>query len=170
MGPMSDAEVRDLLVTMSRAVTTLVQQQQVLAGAIVGIRDELAEIPSKDDLRRSTDRVLGEVKAIEDRLGGMGEEVRVLRVLRDRVDALADGVDGVRQLAARSATSQQMTDVSRELGAVLGEIAAARGQIVHIEQVAVPAMPAAPPVTERLRHLGNVVLDDLRARRQRARR
>src|SRR2546430_6834667 len=37
------------------------------------------------------------------------------RVLRDGLDALTAGVDGIRQLAARTATSQQMTEVTREL-------------------------------------------------------
>jgi chromosome segregation ATPase len=97
------------------------------------------------DVRRSFDRVLheistteeslkGEVRAIDHRLTGFGEDLRLVRGLRDGLEALAAGVDGVRQLAARSATSSQMGELAADLSTVLAEIETARAQVLSVDQ------------------------------------
>ncbi|MCU1374774.1 MAG: hypothetical protein JWO68_2060 [Actinomycetia bacterium] len=116
-----------------------------LVERLAALESGLEQVAQRDDVRRGVDRVLGavssaeqavsgEVKAVDARVGAIAEEVRIVRVLRDGLDALAEGVDGVRQLAARTATSQQMTEVTRELGSVLAEIATARSQVLRVEQ------------------------------------
>ena len=67
----------------------------------------------------------------------MSEDLRILRVLRDGLTALASDVDSVRQLAAKSATSEQMADVTRELSTVLREIESARAQVLEVERAPV---------------------------------
>jgi hypothetical protein len=97
------------------------------------------------DVKRSFERVLftinsaeesltGEVRAIDHRLSGMADDVRLVRGLRDSLEALASGVDSVRQLASRGATSTQMTELTRDLGTVLAEIEAARSQVLSVDQ------------------------------------
>jgi hypothetical protein len=186
------------------------------------VTGELGQVAQRDDLRRGVDRVLGavtgaehavtgEIRAVDARVGAMADDVRTVRALRDGLDALADGIDGVRQLATRSATSQQMTEVIRELAVVLNEIDSARSQVLRVEQSTTPVAadvvavggevdelgrridqlaevieeriasapagresPAAQLVAERLRQvsesarqIGNGMLEDLRARRNR---
>jgi hypothetical protein len=126
---------------------------------IASLRDELAidrlEASMRDlsqdtsglraDVRRSFDRVLheisateeslkGEVRAVDSRLTGFGDDLRLVRGLRDGLEALAAGVDSVRQLASRSATSSQMGELARDLSMVLAEIEAARSQVLSVDQ------------------------------------
>ena len=126
---------------------------------IASLRDELAidrlEASMRDmaqdtsglraDVRRSFDRVLheissteesikGEVRAIDSRLTGFGDDLRLVRGLRDGLEALASGVDAVRQLAARSATSSQMGELAHDLSTVLAEIETARSQVLSVDQ------------------------------------
>ena len=130
-----------------------------IENVIASLRDELAidrlEASMRDmaqdtsglraDVRRSFDRVLheissteeslkGEVRAIDSRLTGFGEDLRLVRGLRDGLEALASGVDAVRQLAARSATSNQMGELARDLSTVLAEIETARSQVLSVDQ------------------------------------
>jgi hypothetical protein len=63
----------------------------------------------------------------------LAEEVRSVRALRDGLEALGSGMEAVRQLVARSATSAQLTDVTRELQTVLTEIEAARSQVLAVD-------------------------------------
>ena len=86
------------------------------------------------DTRRGVDRIVGEVRSVDERVGGMADDLRVVRHLRDGLQDLLDGVDATRQLAARAATSQQMSEVTRELGSVLAEIEAARSQVLRVDQ------------------------------------
>ena len=126
---------------------------------LASLRDELAidrlEASMRDmaqdasglraDVRRSFDRVLheissteesikGEVRAIDNRLTGFGDDLRLVRGLRDGLEALAAGVDAVRQLAARSATSSQMGELAHDLSTVLAEIESARSQVLSVDQ------------------------------------
>jgi hypothetical protein len=125
-----------------------------VAERLAAIEAALTELAHRDDVRRGVDRVVGEVRAVDERVGAMAEDVRLVRVLRDGLSALESGVDGVRQLTARTATSQQMADVSRELGAVLGEIAAARNQVLRVEQSATPLPADVMAVTRDVDDLG----------------
>jgi hypothetical protein len=146
-------QLADVMTTMARAVDVVMREQQALTEAVRGLRSELASLslpeldqgPLRDDLRRGFDRVLGavssaessvssEVRALDARVGAMSDDLRVVRVLRDGLTALASDVDSVRQLAAKSATSQQMSDVTRELSAVLREIESARAQVLEVER------------------------------------
>jgi ABC-type transporter Mla subunit MlaD len=126
---------------------------------LASLRDELAidrlETSLRDvaedtsglraDVRRSFERVLheistteaslkGEVRAIDQRLTGFGEDLRLVRGLRDGLEALAAGVDSVRQLAARSATSSQMGELATDLSTVLAEIESARAHVLSVDQ------------------------------------
>ncbi|MEA3056173.1 MAG: hypothetical protein QOD30_1605 [Actinomycetota bacterium] len=126
---------------------------------LASLRDELAidrlETSLRDmaedtsglraDVRRSFDRVLheistteeslkGEVRAIDQRLTVFGEDLRLVRGLRDGLEALAAGVDSVRQLAARSATSNQMGELATDLSTVLAEIESARAHVLSVDQ------------------------------------
>lgn len=130
-----------------------------IENVIASLRDELAidrlEASMRDmaqdtsglraDVRRSFDRVLheissteeslkGEVRAIDSRLTGFGDDLRLVRGLRDGLEALASGVDAVRQLAARSATSSQMGELAADLSTVLAEIETARSQVLSVDQ------------------------------------
>lgn len=130
-----------------------------IENVVASLRDELAidrlEASLRDmaqdtsglraDVRRSFDRVLheissteaslkGEVRAIDSRLTGFGDDLRLVRGLRDGLEALASGVDAVRQLAARSATSSQMGELARDLSTVLAEIETARSQVLAVDQ------------------------------------
>lgn len=112
----------------------------------------------RTDVRRSFERVLlsienaeqavvGEVRAIDHRLGGMADDLRLVRSMRDGLEALASGVDAVRQLSARSATSSQMVDLTRDLTQVLAEIEAARAQVLAVDQHVGRAQAGAIDVT-----------------------
>jgi hypothetical protein len=126
---------------------------------LASLRDELAidrlEASMRDlsqdtsglraDVRRSFDRVLheisateeslrGEVRAVDSRLTGFGDDLRLVRGLRDGLEALAAGVDSVRQLASRSATSSQMGELARDLSTVLAEIESARSHVLSVDQ------------------------------------
>lgn len=98
----------------------------------------------RGDLRRSVERVLGaidhsersvsgQVRALDGRLTGLADDVRAVRALRDGLEALGSGIEGIRQLASRSATSAQLADVTRELQTVLTEIEAARSQVLAVD-------------------------------------
>lgn len=119
------------------------------------------------DVKKSFERVLftinsaeetltGEVRAIDHRLSGMADDLRLVRGLRDSLEALASGVDAVRQLAARSATSTQMTELNRELSMVLAEIEAARSQVLTVDQqvglVQSSAIDIGPEATDEVKH------------------
>ena len=146
-------QLADVMTTMARAVDVVMREQQALTEAVRGLRTELASMsvpaldqgPLREDLRRGFDRVLGavssvetsvsgEVRALDARVGAMSDDLRILRVLRDGLTALASDVDSVRQLAAKSATSQQMVDVTRELSTVLREIESARAQVLEVDR------------------------------------
>lgn len=120
-----------------------------VADRLAAVEAGLEQVAQRDDVRRGVDRVLGavsgaeqavtgELRAVDARVGAIAEEVRIVRVLRDGLDALTVGIDGVRQVAARSATAQQMHEVTRELNAVLGEIESARSQVLRVEQSSAP--------------------------------
>lgn len=210
--PVADTAMLDRLAAIEAGVAALRRE----------ISGELGQVAQRDDLRRGVDRVLGavtgaeqavtgEIRAVDARVGAMADDVRTVRALRDGIDALAQGVDGVRQLASRSATSQQMTEVIRELAVVLNEIESARSQVLRVEQSTTPVaadvvavggevdqlgrridqlaeaiehrLVTTPPgrdgaasllvaerlrqVSESARQIGNGMLEDLRARRNR---
>lgn len=121
------------------------------------IEDALAELAHRDDVRRGVERVVGEVKAVDERLGALADDVRIVRQLRDGLAALEEGVGGVRQLTSRTASAQQMADLSRELGAVLGEIAAARNQVLRVEQQATPIHADVVAVSKEVDDLGHKI-------------
>ncbi|MCU1485070.1 MAG: hypothetical protein JWN67_1816 [Actinomycetia bacterium] len=136
-----------------------------LAERLASLEAGLEQVAQREDVRRGVDRVLGavssaeqavagEVRAVDARVGAIAEEVRIVRVLRDGLDALADGIDGVRQLASRTATSQQMTEVTRELGAVLAEIETARTQVLRVEQSTSPVAAEVVAVGSEVDDLG----------------
>jgi hypothetical protein len=162
---------------------------------IASLRDELAidrlEASMRDmaqdtsglraDVRRSFDRVLheiasseeslkGEVRAIDGRLAGFGDDLRLVRGLRDSLEALASGVDAVRQLAARSATSSQMGELASDLSTVLAEIESARAQVLSVDQqvgalqasaIDVDAPPPAADVAKSVMDLERTVTDEM---------
>ena len=120
-----------------------------IADRLAALEAGLEQVAQRDDLRRGVDRVLGavsgseqavtgELRAVDARVGALADDVRMVRVLRDGLDALTEGIDGVRQLAARTATSQQMSEVTRELGSVLAEIDSARNHVLRVEQSSGP--------------------------------
>src|SRR5947208_1195311 len=122
------AQVNAVVTALGRAVDVLLREHQLLRAELEEVRRTAGD--QREDLRRGVDRVVAavssaeqavavEVRAVDARVGALAEDVRLVRVLRDGLDALADGIDGIRQLAARSATSQQMTEVTRELSVVL---------------------------------------------------
>jgi chromosome segregation ATPase len=136
-----------------------------IADRLASIESGLEQVAQREDLRRGVDRMLGavssaeqavagEVRAVDARIGAIAEEVRVVRVLRDGLDALADGIDGIRQLASRTATSQQMTEVTAELAAVLREIDSARSQVLEVEQSAGPVRAEVVAVGTEVDDLG----------------
>lgn len=146
-------QLTDVMTTMARAVDVVMREQLALTEAVRGLRTEIASLampeldagPLRDDMRRGFDRVLGavssaestvtgELRALDTRVGAMSDDLRILRALRDGLAALASDVDSVRQLAAKSATSQQMADVTRELSTVLREIESARAQVLQVER------------------------------------
>lgn len=126
---------------------------------------DLEHVAQRDDLRRGVDRVLGavssteeavtgELRAVDARVGALADDVRLVRLLRDQLEALGDGIDGVRQLAARGATSSQMSEVARELGAVLVEIESARSHVFRVEQSSTPVAAEVVSVGTDVDHLG----------------
>jgi hypothetical protein len=132
------ASLRDEL-AIERLETSLRQ----MGGELERVVEDTSDL--RNDVRRSFERVLvsidnaehavvGEVRAIDNRIGGMAEDLRLVRTLRDGLEALAAGVDSVRQLAARSATTSQMTELATDLSAVLAEIEAARAQVLAVDQ------------------------------------
>lgn len=143
-------DVRHVVIT--EAIEQLDPLEQRLAAVeqrLGSLGSELEHVAHRDDLRRGVDRVLGavsgaeqaltgELRAVDARVGALADDVRVVRLLRDQIEALGEGVDGVRQLAARAATSSQMGEVTRELGAVLAEIESARSQVLRVEQSSSP--------------------------------
>lgn len=218
------ASQRDRLVDAIQKAPIGEERFTAIENVIASLRDELAidrlETSLRDvaqdtsglraDVRRSFDRVLhematneeslkGEVRAVDHRLAGMGDDLRVVRQLRDGLEALASGIDSVRQLASRSATSSQMGELARDLSTVLAEIETARSQVINVDQPtpqaievmadlgarieemaerAIVTAPAAAedPMAVRLRTLANSarqlsmgIAEDLKARRKRAR-
>jgi hypothetical protein len=111
--------------------------------------------------------VAGEVRALDARVGAMSVDLRILRVLRDGLTALASDVDSVRQLAAKSATSQQMADVTRELSTVLREIETARAQVLSVDQqvgriqAGAIDLPATSDVTRSVEDLERTVTEEM---------
>jgi small-conductance mechanosensitive channel len=129
-------------------------------------------------VRRSFDRVLheistseealkGEVRAIDNRLSGFGDDLRLVRGMRDGLEALAAGVDAVRQLASRSATSNQMGELARDLSTVLAEIETARAHVLSVDQqvgrVQADAIDLAPTadVTRSVEELERTVTEEM---------
>lgn len=124
----------------------------------------------RTDVRRSFDRVLtsitaaeesvrGEVRAVDQRLGGIADDLRLVRGLRDGLEALAGGVDAVRQLASKSATNQQMAELGRDLTTVLAEIESARSQVLSVDQQV--SHPDAIDVRPAIQKLERAVGDDV---------
>jgi len=205
--PSEVAQLAELAVATARAVEAVVRNQQALNEGMTALRSdlvtmrrevmgELTHVARDDDVRRVADRMLtaissaehvvtGEVRALDTRVGSLADDVRLVRALRDGLESLAVGVESVRQLATRAATSQQMNELTAELATVLREIESARTQVVAFEQSPTPP-PAAEVVataevvdhladrlhnlSEVARQLGNGVLEDLRARRKARRR
>ena len=167
------SQLTEVMASMARAVDVLLREQQALSEAVRGLHHELSALSFpeldqgglRDDMRRGFDRVLGavssaeqsvtgDVRALDARVGAMSEDMRILRVLRDGLTALASDVDSVRQLAARSATSQQMGEVTRELSAVLREIETARAQVLQVERAPVQVEREVVTVTADVDDLG----------------
>lgn len=113
----------------------------VIEGSLASLRRDLSvELESvAADTRRGVDRIVGEVRNVDERVGGMADDLRVVRQVRDGLQDLIDGVDATRQLAARAATSQQMAEVTRELGSVLAEIETARSHVLRVERSPQPS-------------------------------
>lgn len=157
---------------------------------LASLRDELAidrlETSLRDmaqdtsglraDVRRSFDRVLheisateeslkGEVRAVDNRLTGFGDDLRLVRGLRDGLEALASGVDAVRQLASRSATSSQMGELAQDLGTVLAEIESARSQVLSVDQqvgaLHASSIEVTPDIKQDVQDLERKVTDDI---------
>lgn len=153
------ADQRDRLVEVLSSVPVGDERFAAIEQAVAALRDDVAierletsmRTISEDtsglrsDVRRSFERVLlsidnveqsvvGEVRAIDHRLGGMADDLRLVRSMRDGLEALSSGVDAVRQLAARGATSTQMVDLTRDLTHVLAEIETARAQVLAVDQ------------------------------------
>jgi len=142
-GPAAPADER--LAAIERVIASL--RDELAIDRLEASMRDMAEDTSglRADVRRSFDRVLheittseealrGEVRAIDGRLAGFGEDLRLVRGLRDGLEALASGVDAVRQLAARGATSSQMADLAGELSMVLAEIESARTHVLSVDQ------------------------------------
>jgi hypothetical protein len=135
----------DRLAAIERVLASL-RDELAIDRLVTALRDWAQDTWGlRADVRRSFDRVLheistteeslkGEVRAIDQRLTGFGEDLRLVRGLRDGLEALAAGVDGVRQLAARSATSSQMSELATELSTVLAEIESARAHVLSVDQ------------------------------------
>lgn len=192
------AAMRDAIPATREASSASVVDDSRLAAiedVIASLRDELAidrlEASMRDmaldtsglraDVRRSFDRVLheissteeslkGEVRAIDSRLTGFGDDLRLVRGLRDGLEALASGVDAVRHLAARSATSNQMGELARDLSTVLAEIETARSQVLAVDQqvgrlqadaIDVRQAQAMPDVAKEVEHLERTVTDGI---------
>lgn len=149
---------------------------QAIEVAVTHLRDDLAidrlelslrqmggelERVSNDTsgLRSDVRAVLHEVKAIDDRLGAMGDDLRLVRGLRDGLEALASGVDAVRILASKGATSQQMGELGRDLTALLAEIESARSQVLAVDQHV--SQPGAIDVAPAIQRLEQAVGDDV---------
>jgi hypothetical protein len=153
-------QLTDVVVTMARAVDAVLREQQALSREVRGLRHDM----------------LGEVRALDARVAVISEDVRVLRVLRDGLTALAADVDVVRQLASQAASSKQMAEISGQLSSLLGEIEMARAQVLQLERAPEPE-PEHDDAVEQLaqrvrrmsdtaRRLGNDVLRDLRSRKR----
>ena len=189
------AALRESIGAPTSAVAPVVDDDRLAAieNVIASLRDELAidrlEASMRDmaqdtsglraDVRRSFDRVLheissseeslkGEVRAIDSRLTGFGDDLRLVRGLRDGLEALASGVDAVRQLAARSATSNQMGELARDLSTVLAEIETARSQVLSVDQQvgrlqagAIDVQQAMPDVAKEVEDLERTVTDGI---------
>lgn len=183
---------RDRLVDAVRAVPIADDRFAAIERVIASLRDELAidrlESSLRDmaedtsglraDVRRSFDRVLheistseeslkGEVRAIDHRLTGFGEDLRLVRGLRDGLEALAAGVDAVRHLASRSATSSQMGELAADLSTVLAEIETARAQVLSVDQqvgrvqAGAIDLPATTDVTRSVEDLERTVTEEM---------
>lgn len=158
--------------SMDKVLTEQVGRFGSLEARLTSLHDEVAierlEASMRDmaedtsglraDVRRSFDRVLheistteasikGEVRAIDGRLAGIGDDLRLVRSLRDGLEALASGVDAVRQLAARSATAAQMNELAGDLSNVLAEIEAARSEVLAVDHQVGLAQAGAIEVT-----------------------
>jgi hypothetical protein len=183
---------RDRLVDAIQAVPIAEDRFASIERVIASLRDELAidrlESSLRDmaedtsglraDVRRSFDRVLheistseeslkGEVRAIDHRLSGFGEDLRLVRGLRDGLEALAAGVDSVRHLASRSATSSQMGELAADLSTVLAEIETARAQVLSVDQqvgriqAGAIDLPATSDVTRSVEDLERTVTEEM---------
>lgn len=147
-----------------------------LESSLRGVAEDTSGL--RADVRRSFDRVLheistseeslkGEVRAIDQRLTGFGDDLRLVRGLRDGLEALASGVDAVRQLASRSATSNQMGELARDLSTVLAEIETARAQVLSVDQqvgrvqAGAIDLPATSEVTKSVEDLERTVTEEM---------
>ena len=187
------AAQRDRLVDAIKSAPIADDRFTAIENVVASLRDELAidrlESSLRDmaedtsglraDVRRSFDRVLheistseeslkGEVRAIDHRLTGFGDDLRLVRGLRDGLEALASGVDSVRALASRSATSSQMGELARDLSTVLAEIETARAQVLSVDQQvgriqagAIDVAPATADVTKSVEDLERTVTEEM---------
>ena len=187
------ATQRDRLIDAIKSVPIADDRFTAIENVVASLRDELAidrlesslrgmaEDTSglRADVRRSFDRVLheistteeslkGEVRAIDHRLSGFGDDLRLVRGLRDGLEALASGVDSVRQLASRSATSSQMGELAHDLSTVLAEIETARAHVLTVDQQvgrvqagAIDVAPATADVTKSVEDLERTVTEEM---------
>jgi hypothetical protein len=131
-----------------------------------GHRDELVEVMTL--VTRASEALLREMQHLRDDV----REIHADIVQRD----------DVRHLARRVATSDQLDKLTEQLAAVVAELRRTRAHDVVVEtppprrEIAAPASALSAEVSARVRklseaarHLGNDVLDDLRARRGRPR-
>ena len=150
------------------AIDRLELSLRQMGGELERVSNDASDL--RNDLRRSFDRVLtsitaaedhvvGEVKAVDQRIGGMADDLRLVRGLRDGLEALASGVDAVRVLASKSATSQQMGELGRDLTSLLTEIESARSQVLAVDQQV--SQPGAIDVTPAIQRLEQAVGDDV---------
>jgi uncharacterized phage infection (PIP) family protein YhgE len=150
------------------AIDRLELSLRQMGGELERVSNDTSDL--RNDVKRSFDRVLtsitaaedhvvGEVKAVDQRIGGMADDLRLVRGLRDGLEALASGVDAVRVLASKSATSQQMGELGRDLTSLLAEIESARSQVLAVDQQV--SQPGAIDVTPAIQRLEQAVGDDV---------
>ena len=150
------------------AIDRLETAMRQMGGELERVGSDTSDL--RNDVKRSFDRVLssitaaedsvkGEIRAVDNRIGGLGDDLRLVRGLRDGLEALASGVDAVRQLTAKAATSQQMGELGRDLTTLLAEIESARSQVLAVDQHV--AQPDAIDVRPAIQRLEQAVGDDV---------
>ncbi|HYD09066.1 MAG TPA: hypothetical protein VEA78_03100 [Acidimicrobiales bacterium] len=152
------------------AIDRLETSMRHMGGELERVSSDTTDL--RNDVKRSFDRVLnsitaaedsvkGEIKAIDNRIGGMADDLRLVRGLRDGLEALASGVDAVRQLTSKSATSQQMGELGRDLTTLLAEIESARSQVLAVDQHVASQPSDAIDVRPEIQRLERAVGEDV---------